>query len=214
MREKNGITLIALIITIIVLIILAGITIGMLLNNDGITGRAISTKTETEIGEEKEIISLSSMDIVSKESIEDRDRLTEVEVKGIVEKNARGLKFELIDDDNGYIVDFTQRKRYYKLYDNGETEQVEIIIDKNPGDITKDKDGNDLDGTTKPYEIWSIEDLVSFSNITGGTGYKIEDGAAVEITRADNMQGKKVVLKTNLDFNSSISYKNYKRKII
>ena len=95
MREKNGITLIALIITIIVLIILAGITIGMLLNNDGITGRAISTKTETEIGEEKEIISLSSMDIVSKESIEDRYRLTEVEVKGIVEKNARGLKYYL-----------------------------------------------------------------------------------------------------------------------
>ena len=118
-NNQNGITLIALIITIIVLLILAGITIGMLMNNDGIIGRASSTKTETEIGEEVEIINFSSMQMASKETIEDKDRLSYDEIEAIVEKNARGLNFELMDDNDGYIVEFTKRKRYYKIYDNG-----------------------------------------------------------------------------------------------
>ncbi len=211
-KEKNsGITLIALIITIIILIILAGITIGLLLNDDGIAGRAISTKTETEIGEEKEIVSLSSMDVISKESIEDRERLNKDEVERIVEKNARGLNFEITEDDDGYIVEFTQKKRYYKIYDNGQTEQVELVKDKTPGDITKDKDGNTLNGTTNPYEIWSIEDLVAFSNMAGGSGYIFKNGVLTQVTSANNFQGKTVTLKTNLDFKSNISYANHRR---
>ena len=55
MKEK-GITLIALIVTIIVLIILAGITIATLTREDGITNNANNAKEETEIANEKEIV--------------------------------------------------------------------------------------------------------------------------------------------------------------
>ncbi len=209
-NNQNGITLIALIITIIVLLILAGITIGMLMNNDGIIGRASSTKTETEIGEEVEIINFSSMQMASKETIEDKDRLSYDEIEAIVEKNARGLNFELMDDNDGYIVEFTKRKRYYKIYDNGETEEVEIVKDTNTGDITKDKDGNSLDGITKPYEIWNIEDLIVFSAMVNG-GYK---DTANNINIASNqLSGKTVVLMKNLDFKSNISYNDPTTKV-
>ena len=57
MNNKNkGITLISLVITIIVLLILAGISIGMLLQNNGIITQAENAKTQTSIAEEEEIL--------------------------------------------------------------------------------------------------------------------------------------------------------------
>ena len=58
-KRNKGITLIALVVTIIVLLILAGISIQMLTGDNGILQRAATAKTETEIGQEKEIIALA-----------------------------------------------------------------------------------------------------------------------------------------------------------
>ena len=53
-QKDNGITLIALVITIIVLLILAGVTISTLTGENGILTRASDAKTETEISSAKE----------------------------------------------------------------------------------------------------------------------------------------------------------------
>ena len=58
-KTSNGITLIALVITIIVLLILAGITIATLTGDNGILKQADKAKTETTMGEEKEAIGLA-----------------------------------------------------------------------------------------------------------------------------------------------------------
>ena len=58
MRNK-GITLIALVITIIVLLILAGVSIATLTGQNGILTRAQDSKTQTEIADEKEAIQLA-----------------------------------------------------------------------------------------------------------------------------------------------------------
>ena len=58
MRNK-GITLIALVITIIVLLILAGVSIATLTGENGILTRAQDSKTQTGIAEEKEAINLA-----------------------------------------------------------------------------------------------------------------------------------------------------------
>ena len=47
LKQKNGITLIALVITIIVLLILAGISISMLSGDNGILQKATDAKTNT-----------------------------------------------------------------------------------------------------------------------------------------------------------------------
>ncbi len=192
-EKNNGITLIALIITIIVLLILAGITIGLLVSKNGILGRATDSKTNTEIGEEKEIISFSSMQMASMETIEEKERLTHDEMDKIIDNNSRGLKYELYDDDDGYIVEFTQRKRYYKIYDNGETEEANIEVDNSPGNITEDKNGNSLNGETSPFEIWSIEDLIEFTK---------------SINNGNTYEGKTIRIMKNLDFKSKLSYRN------
>ena len=61
MKEK-GITLIALVITIIVLLILAGVTIATLMGNNGILTKAQQAKTETEEAEEDELRKLTALE--------------------------------------------------------------------------------------------------------------------------------------------------------
>ena len=59
LNEKNGITLIALVITIIVLLILAGVSIAMLTGENGILTQAQNAKNQTEEAEIKERIKLA-----------------------------------------------------------------------------------------------------------------------------------------------------------
>ncbi len=58
MKEQKGITLIALVITIIVLLILAGVSIAMLTGENGILTKATTSKTETEKAEVAERINM------------------------------------------------------------------------------------------------------------------------------------------------------------
>ncbi len=57
--NNKGITLIALVVTIIILLILAGVTISMLTGDNEILGQAMKAKTKTEIAEEKEKVELA-----------------------------------------------------------------------------------------------------------------------------------------------------------
>ena len=58
-KQVKGITLIALVVTIIVLLILAGVSISMLTGDKGILGQANNAKKQTEISSEKEAIQLT-----------------------------------------------------------------------------------------------------------------------------------------------------------
>ena len=59
MRNQKGITLIALVITIIVLLILAGVSIAMLTGENGILNKATSSRTATNQAEAIERINLA-----------------------------------------------------------------------------------------------------------------------------------------------------------
>ena len=59
MREQKGITLIALVITIIVLLILAGVSIAMLTGENGILTKATQSTKETAKGEAVEAVKLA-----------------------------------------------------------------------------------------------------------------------------------------------------------
>jgi flagellar basal body-associated protein FliL len=61
MRNQKGITLIALVITIIVLLILAGVTIAMLSGENGILSRSTQTKAENAKAEANEQARLAYM---------------------------------------------------------------------------------------------------------------------------------------------------------
>ena len=56
--NNKGITLIALVVTIVVLLILAGVSISMLTGENGIITQANTAKTETRGGEVEEKVNL------------------------------------------------------------------------------------------------------------------------------------------------------------
>ena len=64
-KEKKGITLIALVITIIVLLILAGVSIAMLTGQNGILTQANNAKNATELASAKEKVELAVIGAIS-----------------------------------------------------------------------------------------------------------------------------------------------------
>ena len=207
MKEK-GITLIALIVTIIILIILAGITIVTLTGEDGIINNANNAKEETEIANEKEVVDRATINtmgnnkrgnIVRDELQDELDRITKV---GDTEVEDTGKEFNVV---------FVNTQRYYTVNKDGDIiEEGKIVVDKSPGDITKDENGNDIE-EGKPYEIWSIEDLVAFSNMVNGSGIILQNGSPIEVNTSTSFINAIVELKTNLNFKSKHSYANSER---
>lgn len=56
MRNQKGITLVALVVTIVVLLILAGVSIAMLSGDNGILTQATKAADETKVSEQREIV--------------------------------------------------------------------------------------------------------------------------------------------------------------
>ena len=65
-NSELGITLIALIVTIIILLILAGISVSSMSVDNGLIKSAINAKEQSEIGDEKEILNLSTVYAMNK----------------------------------------------------------------------------------------------------------------------------------------------------
>ena len=67
MKKSKGITLIALVVTIVVLLILAAISISVLTGDNGIINNSQQAKEDTEIAEEKETVELSAVQAAEKD---------------------------------------------------------------------------------------------------------------------------------------------------
>ena len=65
MKKQNGITLVALVITIIVLLILAGVSISLALGNNGVLTRSSQAVVENERGTVSQDIKLGAADAIT-----------------------------------------------------------------------------------------------------------------------------------------------------
>ena len=65
LKKNKGITLIALVVTIIVLLILAGISISMLTGQNGILNRTQEAKEKTQVANEKEAVNMAAMEALT-----------------------------------------------------------------------------------------------------------------------------------------------------
>ena len=71
LKQSKGITLIALVITIIMLIIVAGVTIAMLTGENGIPGRATETRSTNAEGQADELQGAGETTVKLKKDNED-----------------------------------------------------------------------------------------------------------------------------------------------
>ena len=98
LRNKRGITLVALVITIIVLIILAGVSINAVLN-DGLIGNAKEVKSEYDVAKEKEKIALIDLEVQT-------DFVTKI-TRGYANKEEGISKYTPYLFRNGYLTGVT-----------------------------------------------------------------------------------------------------------
>ena len=189
--KERGITLIALIVTIIVLIILAGITIATLTGEDGIINNANNAKEETEIANEKEVVDRATINAMGNNK---RGNIVKDELQDELDRITKVGDTEVEENGNEFNVLFINTNRYYTVNKDGNIiEEGKLVVDKSPGDITKDENGNDIE-EGQPYEIWCIEDLCVFSNMVNSGNYRFYN--------------ETVILMKNLNFNSKYSYVN------
>uniref|UniRef100_UPI003D7CE953 hypothetical protein n=1 Tax=Brachyspira sp. TaxID=1977261 RepID=UPI003D7CE953 len=81
--KNKGITLIALTVTIVVLLILVGVTISQVTGN-GIFNSSNTAKDNTNKAEEKEILNVSAISAIAKSS---KAKVEEVHLKPYLERN-------------------------------------------------------------------------------------------------------------------------------
>jgi len=117
MKKNNGITLIALVITIVVLIILAGVAINLTLGNNGIFKKAEHAKEETTIGQEKEQISLAYSSAVVDKMEENYSSVTAEEIQE--ELNNLNANAEAIQENSIIKVTFNKTGNIYTIDSEG-----------------------------------------------------------------------------------------------
>ena len=122
-KENGGITLIALVITIIILLILAGISIGMLSGDNGILGQAGNAKTQTDIAGEKEILEQATILAMGKSKYGDIDK-----DKLDAELNKYSGINNTQETDEGIEVTFSSGRTY--LVDSDGNVNELIIVDR------------------------------------------------------------------------------------
>ncbi len=201
---NNGITLIALVITIIVLLILAGVTIAMLTGDNGILKKAIESKEQTEIEEEKEAIGIAYNGVKIDNEGKDvgaTDLQEELRNNGynatVTDNGDESFLIDIVDTNRMYYVDTTgeviEESKMLKL---GTSEELKSFRDSvNKGNtyenwyvyLTNDISLN-IDEKWNPIGVYSndstsptSENNIAFKGIFNGAGYTI-NGVYIEST--------------------------------
>lgn len=103
MRNQKGITLIALVITIIVLLILAGVSIAMLTGQNGILTRAQDATEETVIGDVEEAAKLAIAGIITDNEGFPDGGITKTALEGTLPEMNAGYTYT-VTDNTSYLT--------------------------------------------------------------------------------------------------------------
>ena len=184
--KDTGITLIALVVTIIVLLILAGVTIGMATSNDGIIKRASNAANTYELAKEKEDEAIDSW---TKKIDEVQSRQVKANVYSTSEAKKSGKTDAVVTiPDNCHIVE-----------ENGN--KLDVIKD---GVVIEDSNGNQW--------VWvPVSDSNPFKRRTDADGWTVEvdyDGKPAEEDNKDPAIRDELTL-TDADVTYTDNDKNY-----
>ena len=179
-KSNSAITLIALIITIIVLLILAGVTLSMVMGESGIFSKANNASEQTKISNAKEIIRMQVLENELNKKTKDANAKSDEDLQVDVETKLteEGYKIE-----NGKIkIGDTEINIAEEIANASSGETIEITIAD--GDNTQGTEPKTIDGEKATYKNPiipagfkavdnSIDNTIdSNASWTNGEGYK------------------------------------------
>ncbi len=174
MKNNKGITLIVLVVTIIVLIILAGISISMLTGENGIIKQSKEAKLQAEIKTEIEMIDLSVVDAMNKNGFGELkyEGLKQELDKRIKEEANRDYTISPQTDAKRYIITYVDTQRSYEVNANGEIK----IHDGNNEEMPEAKNYHaTIDVNVTSYNATLGKYPVIFSVVGEWNGTKVYD---------------------------------------
>ncbi len=197
--EKNGITLIALVVTIVILLILAGVSLNLALGSNGIVMKASEAKAETNHSLVYETIQMKSDEYsMNLENEEKGDLLAYLQWNQIIndnnEVNVEVLIGKKLSTGNGsgnrdvYVVEENTDDNTYELV----YKKHENIADRNLGVIGYEKIGNDDPSDSDIFDFDPITGSIALKNAQSYyTDHYTGDG---QVTRL-----KKIVVPAEID---------------
>ena len=149
-NKTSGITIISLVVTVIVLLILAGISITMLSGDNGILLNVANAKERTEIKREEEIVEQSVLEAINKDKFGDLTLSKLSNYLGINSKD--GATVELVDGE--FLITFKDTERIFKANKDGKVEYLGTSsVLKNTATITASPEKNEYPMLAQSTEI-------------------------------------------------------------
>lgn len=185
LTSNSAITLVALVITIIVLLILAGVTLSMVMGENGIFGKANKAKEQTQIANAKEIIRTAVLENEVYKNTGDVNAKSDTDLLDPVKEKLQQEGYT-INDDNTITIGETTINIPYEIESastggNGSS-GGNVTIEK--GDNTKGTEPKTINGKPATYSNpiipagfkavdSSIDNTIdSKASWTNGEGYK------------------------------------------
>ena len=168
MKKERGITLIALVITIIVLLILAGVSISLVVGNNGVLTQATNAVSKNRESAAKEDVEMAWAGAVSKywsdwandSSAQKDETFFKTELEGPI---ANGIITNVEKSGNKYIIDYTA---------NDQNKDYTFLIDEN--------------GNAERLGKWTANENGGFTNSTTGEELRIGDIIQYDATKDEN----------------------------
>ena len=179
--KERGITLIALVVTIIVLLILAGVTISLVLGQDGIFRKAETAKSEHIVAQEKELIGLAYSEYRMNKM--DNESYT---MQNALDAEKAGATAEG-DETYGWDITFTDTGHQYTLNSNGSID--EGVAEKWDG-VSKEEPVID---ENRNWHIYNCAQMKFFADFVNG---KLTDEEKGDLTITEDTV---VYLEADLD---------------
>ena len=148
LKNTRGITLIALVVTIVVLLILAAVSISMLTGENGIITQAIKSQDETEQAKVQEIVDLAVNTLIS-ENMGSKDGITP---KDIADK----INEEYSQYENVYAEDEANFPTKIIFPEEGDRE-VEVDLGLSTGNLDEIYDADVSEEDIAPTDIFNYE---------------------------------------------------------
>ena len=147
LKRSKGITLIALVVTIIVLLILAGISISMLMGQNGILNRAAESKREHTVAQEREAIAIAYSASMNVDNI---GKVTGLELQNELDKIMRNTA--VTENDTDLNILFKDTLHRYTISQDGTITKKDDLTPEEANKIVRILSSNMVltaDGTVK-----------------------------------------------------------------
>lgn len=203
--RNEGITLIALVITIIVMLILIGVTINLSLNG-GLFGYAKQAKNSTEVASERETV-MQAIAIAKMNNL--GEKITVEQMQEALNQVAKEGEITAIDNEETIIVKFNNSQRCYEVDEKGNLEYLGIIKEKILTVICKDSNNEEIKTTT--YNILTSKYSITAPEIEGWEASKekiegtIEENAEISLLYYKIFGDDTILVFTGLDSEGNVT---------